>query len=133
MEKIPYWKWNLKKVDVYVKTQFEFDYYFRETVKPSKEYRVTSTNIYSFQLDFQENISNILILSVRLWTNWFWIPVLLQSLEWTLDMAPVSSKEFLDIKATIECGFTLKWVSDKIKTYNQVPCTDKYSQNRSTN
>ena len=28
----------------------------------------------------------------------------------TSDFAPVSSKEFLDIQAIIECGFTLKWV-----------------------
>ena len=33
----------------------------------------------------------------------------LQSLK-TSDFAPVSSKEFLDIQATIECGFTLKRV-----------------------
>ena len=35
------------------------------------------------------------------------------------DMAPASSKEFLDIQATVECGFTLKLVRDMIKTYNQ--------------
>ena len=34
----------------------------------------------------------------------------------TSDFAPVSSKEFLDIKATIECGFTLKRVRDMIRT-----------------
>ena len=33
------------------------------------------------------------------------------------DFAPSSSKEFLDIQATIECGFTLKRVRDMIKTY----------------
>ena len=37
----------------------------------------------------------------------------------TLDIAPVSSKEFLDIKANIECGFTLKYVRDMIRTYRQ--------------
>ena len=31
---------------------------------------------------------------------------------------PASSKEFLDIQATIECGFTLKCVRDMIKTYS---------------
>ena len=31
---------------------------------------------------------------------------------------PVSSKEFLDIQATIECGFTLKCVRDMIATYH---------------
>ena len=36
----------------------------------------------------------------------------------TLDIAPVSSKEFLHIQATIKCGFTLKRVRDMIRTYN---------------
>ena len=36
------------------------------------------------------------------------------------DIAPVSSKEFLDTQATIECGFTLKQVRDMIRTYSQV-------------
>ena len=35
------------------------------------------------------------------------------------DFAPASSKEFLDIQATIECGFTLKRVRDMTKTYNR--------------
>ena len=35
------------------------------------------------------------------------------------DFAPASSKEFLDIQATIECGFTLKRVRDMIITYSQ--------------
>ena len=35
-------------------------------------------------------------------------------------IASVSSKEFLDIQATIECGFTLKRVRDIIKTYSQI-------------
>ena len=33
---------------------------------------------------------------------------------------PASSKEFLDIQATIECGFTLKRVRDMIKTYSVI-------------
>ena len=44
---------------------------------------------------------------------------------------PVSSKEFLDIQATIECGFTLKRVCDMIKTYIQIHRTDRYSQHSS--
>ena len=36
----------------------------------------------------------------------------------TSDFAPASSKEFLDIQATIECGFTLKHVRDMIRTYS---------------
>ena len=31
---------------------------------------------------------------------------------------PASSKDFLDIKATIECGFTLKRVRDMTRTYS---------------
>ena len=38
---------------------------------------------------------------------------------------------FLDIQATIECGFTLKRVRDKIITYSQMHRTDKYSQHSS--
>ena len=49
----------------------------------------------------------------------------------TSDFAPASSKEFLDIQATIECGFTLKRVRDMIKTYSQMHRTDKYSQHSS--
>ena len=34
------------------------------------------------------------------------------------DFAPASSKEFLDIQATIERGFTLKCVRDMTRTYS---------------
>ena len=37
----------------------------------------------------------------------------------------VSSKEFLDIQATIECGFTLKHVRDMIITYSSTTGTQK--------
>ena len=33
---------------------------------------------------------------------------------------PASSKEFLDIQATIECGFNLKCICDMIRTYSHV-------------
>ena len=33
------------------------------------------------------------------------------------DFAPASSKEFLDIQATVECGFTLKRLRDMTRTY----------------
>ena len=46
-------------------------------------------------------------------------------------MASASSKEFLDIQATVEFGFTLKLVRDMIKTYIQMHRTDKYSQHSS--
>ena len=38
---------------------------------------------------------------------------------------PVSIMKFLDIQATIECGFTLKRVRDMIRTYSQMHRTDK--------
>ena len=38
----------------------------------------------------------------------------------TSDFAPASSKEFLDIQATIECGFALKRVRDMTRTYSQI-------------
>ena len=44
-------------------------------------------------------------------------PVAVTSLS---DFAPASSKEFLDIQATLECGFTLKQVRDMTRTYRQV-------------
>ena len=34
--------------------------------------------------------------------------------------APASSKEFLEIRATIECGFTLKYVRDMTKTHSEI-------------
>ena len=37
-----------------------------------------------------------------------------------LDFAPASSKEILDIQATIKCGFTLKRVSDMTKRYSHL-------------
>ena len=36
------------------------------------------------------------------------------------DFAPASSREFLDIQATIECGFTLKCVRDMTRTYSHI-------------
>ena len=47
------------------------------------------------------------------------------------DFAPASSKEFLDIQATIECGFTLKRVRDMRRTYSQMHRTEKYLEHSS--
>ena len=47
------------------------------------------------------------------------------------DFAPASSKEFLDIQATIECVFTLKQVRDMTIRYSQMYRTDKYLQHSS--
>ena len=56
-------------------------------------------------------------LSIRFQTKWFWVKFQLQSLKLQI-FAPASSKEFPDIKATIECGLTLKRVRDMTKTYS---------------
>ena len=50
----------------------------------------------------------------------------------TSDFACVLSKEFLDIQATIGCGFTLERVRDMIRTYSLMHRTDKYSQHSSS-
>ena len=50
---------------------------------------------------------------------------------YTSDFAPASSKEFLDIQATIERGFTLKRVHDMIRAYSQMHSTDRCSQDSS--
>ena len=42
--------------------------------------------------------------------------------------SPIASKEFLEIQATLESGFTLKRILDMIRTYSQMYRTDKYSQ-----
>ena len=42
-----------------------------------------------------------------------------------------SSQEFLDIHATIVCGFTLKRVHDMTRTYSEMHSTEKYSQHSS--
>ena len=47
---------------------------------------------------------------------------------YTSDLVSASSKEFLDVQATIECGFSLKRVRDMTRTYIQVHRTDKYSE-----
>ena len=43
------------------------------------------------------------------------------------DFVPASSKEFLDIQATIERGFTLKGVPDMTRTYNQYMNSKKHT------
>ena len=49
----------------------------------------------------------------------------------TSDIVPVSNKKFLDIQATIECGFTMNRLRDMLRIYSQLQRTDKYSQHRS--
>ena len=61
-------------------------------------------------------------LSVPLRTKWLWGRIPLQSSNpvtvlLTSDIAPVSSKEFLDTQGTIDCRFTLKGICDMIRTH----------------
>ena len=49
----------------------------------------------------------------------------------TSDFAPAFSKQFHDIEATRECGFTLKSLREMIRTYSQMHRTDKYSRHSS--
>ena len=44
------------------------------------------------------------------------------------DILSVLSKEFGDIQATIEFGFSLKCICDMIKTDSQLHCTEKFLQ-----
>ena len=53
------------------------------------------------------------------------------ALIYTSDIAPVSSKEFLDIQVTIECICTLTRVLDLIIIYNHMRSTDKCPQHSS--
>ena len=45
-------------------------------------------------------------------------------------MVPASSKEFLDIQATIECGFTLQYVRGMMMTYSRIPFLIKFGDVR---
>ena len=47
---------------------------------------------------------------------------------WTSNLAPPTSKEFIDIEGTIECGFTVTRVSEVTRRYSQMQRTDKYSK-----
>ena len=44
------------------------------------------------------------------------------------DFPTISRKEFVDIQATRECGFTLKHVRDMTRTCSESHRTDKYTQ-----
>ena len=57
-------------------------------------------------------------LSVCLQIKWFWVWVQLQSLKLQI-LHLLWERTFLDIQATIECGFTLKCIRDMTRTYSQ--------------
>ena len=56
-----------------------------------------------------------------------WVYICVVHLTVSSNIAPASSKEFLGIQETLECGFTLKHVRDMIRTYGKMHRTDKYS------
>ena len=85
----------------------------------------------NFCLDFLVMYQNALIAKIRLiwklmtsqpgWQNKYKLQI----------FATASSKEFLDIQATIECGLTLKCIRDMTRTYIQMHHTDKHSEHSS--
>ena len=88
---------------------------------------VSYRQVLTTQLNYLTSLAKWL--SVRLRTKWLWAWVPLQSLKHQI--SPISSKKFLDIQATIECGFTPKRARDMIRIYSQMHCTDRYSQHSS--
>ena len=50
---------------------------------------------------------------------------------YTSDIVSVLSKELLDVKPNIECGFSVKYVRDMIITCGQMHRRDKYLQQSS--
>ena len=54
-------------------------------------------------------------------------PVTAKHYPWKTCAKSLNLKEFFDIQATIECGFTLKPVRDMTGTCSQMHRTDKYS------
>ena len=78
----------------------------------------------------------ILQIHIFIWLFKFFIFIRSRRKIWSLSdlnfrFCTCFSKEFLDIQATIECGFTLKHVRDMTRTYSQMHRTDKYSQHSS--
>ena len=57
--------------------------------------------------------------------EWSWVQILLLSPKLQVSHLFIC-KEFLDIQAPIECGFTLKRVRDMIITYSKMHRTSKF-------
>ena len=56
--------------------------------------------------DLNKQVSLALWLSIGLRTNWMWVPVSLQSLNFQISRL-LQAKSFLDIQAVTDCRFTL--------------------------
>ena len=67
----------------------------------------------------------------RSFTNYVVVGFTPDAVTETSYFVPTSNKEFNDIQATRECGFTLKFVADIIITYIEMLRTDKYSKHSS--
>ena len=110
----------------------------------SKLYLVSWTNTH---LDITDSVNHEMVQNTKTWITWEQNKIFLWNqkiinlwLRWhilrsyrfvaevtfKLQIVPVSNKEFLDIQATTECGYTLKCVCDMTRTYSQMHCTDKY-------
>ena len=91
------------------------------TLKRVRDKITQSNGLYRFVLTTQLNhlVSLTKWLSARLRAKWLWVRPRLLSLKLEI-LVPSSSKEFLDIQATIECRFTLKRVRDMIIVYSQL-------------
>ena len=63
-------------------------------------------------------------------TKWLWVWVQLRSLKLQI-LRLLRARSSLTFRPTIECGFTLKYVHDMIRTSSQMHRTDKKSQHNS--
>ena len=86
-------------------------------------------------LDIHSTLEHRFTLKHLLWLcGWVFLYELISrgsnlvTVTWISGIAHVSSKELLDIQATIECRRTLKCIRDMMITYSQMNLLDKYSQ-----
>ena len=109
---------------------------FRKTIERGLTLKLLSDKIITYSQmhhtdKYSQQLNHLASLakwpSVRLWTKWLWIRILLLSLKlqiWCL----FSARSSLTFRHTLESRFTLKLVCDMIITYSQIHRTDKYSQ-----
>ena len=96
-----------------------------KTVSDSNGIRTHNLLVQKRTLNHLPNCPNL----ESLLTNWVVVALNPVAVSYTSVIAPVSSREYLDIEGTIECRFTLKRVRDMITTYSQ-PKTSSYSTHR---
>ena len=103
-----------------IPTEFFVSIYWMSLIlRVSNAIRTYNHIVYKRTLNHLAKLTNLAKwLSVHLRTKWLWIRIALPSLKlqlWRLLWARSSST----FKQTIECGFTLKLISDMIITYSQ--------------